>query len=82
MRYLNPCSIVDQQKPEEADMLPKVYREVDQYLCIEDVGVAKITKLVDIIHANLSFFSAFNLKYPSISRPFWEILTVGIFKKV
>ena len=56
MRYFNPRSIVDQQKPKEADMQPKVYHEGDQYLCIEGVVVAKKTKLVDIIHAKSCFF--------------------------
>ena len=57
MRYLNPRSIVVQQKQEEADMQPTVYHEGNEYLlCIEDVVVAKKTKLFDILHAKLFFF--------------------------
>ena len=79
MRYLNPRSIVVQQKREEADMQPTVYHEGDEYLlCIEGVVVANKTKLVDIIHAKLCFFYAFNLEFPSSSRSFWEMLAVGI----
>ena len=57
MRYLNPRSIVVQQKREETDMQPIVYHERDEYLlCIEGVVVANKTKFVDIIHAKLCFF--------------------------
>ena len=81
MRYLNPRSIVVQQKREEADMQPTVYHEGDEYLlCIEGDVVAKKTKLVDIIHDKLCFY-AFNLEFPSSSRSFWKMLAVGILKK-
>nr|XP_047133700.1 uncharacterized protein LOC124811675 isoform X1 [Hydra vulgaris] len=80
--YLNPRSVIVKQKLEVADMQPTVYLEGEEYiLCIEGVVVAQKNFLVDIIHAKLCFFYAFNLKYPSGSKTFWEMLAVALLKK-